>query len=224
MITTKINGDADKRQIVWWMERKAFFILSNAYFSTHWNFCYRRCSQRFGSNIVSYFHHRRSQCRRRRGNKLRQEKVSDRRRYLLARYGIWLIFFHKSASCAQTHEQLNSGEKERRKRANGKSALKRKMMSIYLLRFVVCHSQFDVLYLSVLIWMSYTHTNGEQGRWRINVNLHSHRAHPCTERTVRFLTVNSNKHAIYINFLCHIFIHFGERERVSESPGSNVKI
>lgn len=149
-------------------------------------------------------------------NKLRQEKVSDQRRYLLARYGIWLIFFHKSASYAQAHEQLNSGEKERRKQTNGKSAFKRKMMSIYLFRFVVCHSQFDVLYLSVFIWMSYTHTHGEWERWHINVNLHSHRAHPCTQRTVRFLTVNSNKHTIYINFLCHIFIHFVLRERASD--------
>lgn len=24
------------------------------------------------------------------------------------------------------------------------------------------------------------------------------------------IAVNSNKHAIYINFLCHIFIHFGQ--------------
>lgn len=29
-------------------------------------------------------------------------------------------------------------------------------------------------------------------------------------KTLRFWPVNSNKHAIYINFLCHIFIHFGQ--------------
>lgn len=104
------------------------------------------------------------------------------------------------------------------------------MMSIYLYTFIslalshsisvpciqLSHAHTDILALPVIqseCECSFVHLNvicsAQRGK-RIDVNLQQlEKCYVYIYICMFQIAVNSNKHAIYINFLCHIFIHFG---------------
>lgn len=202
----KLNGSTNAQ--VWWMERNTFFILSApprkayflllfllSFFALKSSISIENWLQR--AKIVNIFYS---------NINFSIRKVSDRWR--IARYGIWLIFFHISVFHVRSMAAIE-------KAPMGKWRIETKNdVNLFVpFRFsAVTHS------------LTHTHTRILPGVFYPGAHLNVIRTQ-CTAleshidvnlplvrewKTLRFWPVNSNKHAIYINFLCHIFIHFGQ--------------